>query len=86
MNDDAPAEGIKRPRLATKSVYQDDSKPKTSRPILPVLGRQAKGEGRPVIPVDSVTPVTGSNDPGGMERPRLATKPPLYDQATDPDY
>ena len=73
MNDDANPQGIQRPRLAVKKVYQDD--PKTSRPMIPV---RTKSRQRPMIAVGE------GNNPQGMGRPNQPGKP--YDQALDPDY
>ena len=79
MNDDANPQGIQRPRLATKKVYQDD--PKTNRPMIPV---HTKSRQRPMIAVGE------GNNPKGTERPRLPVnknqpgKP--YDQDLDSDY
>ena len=39
--DEANPQGMPRPRLATKKVYQDD--PKTSRPMLPIRQRNRGG-------------------------------------------
>lgn len=58
MNDDANPQGIQRPRLAVKKVYQDD--PKTSRPMIPV---RTKSRQRPTIAVGE------GNNPQGTPRP-----------------
>ena len=86
MNDDANPQGIQRPRLATKKVYQDD--PKTSRPMIPVHNKAR----RPAVGTDihgnNYGPTEGNN-PKGMERPRLPVKTnepgKPYDQDLDPD-
>jgi hypothetical protein len=102
MNDEANPQGMPRPRLATKKVYQDD--PKTSRPMLGVRKRNAgagvdirgnawgdmsTGRSRPMIPVAGE-----GNSPTGIQRPILKLKAQdnpqkpgkPYDQAMDPDY
>ena len=56
MNDDANPQGIQRPRLATKKVYQDD--PKTSRPMIPVRTKSQTG-GRPA-PTTSLGTMLGA--------------------------
>lgn len=58
MNDDANPQGIQRPRLAVKKVYQDD--PKTTRPMVPV---HTKSRQRPTIAVGE------GNNPQGTPRP-----------------
>lgn len=60
MNDDANPQGMQRPRLATKKVYQDD--PKTARPMLSVHTKAKTGE-RPLLAVGE------GNNPQGTPRP-----------------
>ena len=89
--DQAPSQGIQRPRIPVKkikpsrSVYQDD--PKTSRPMIPVQSKSRTGNIK-----RSQHPTLTIGADGPMGRPRLQVrKPPAkdgapYDQNLDPDY
>lgn len=88
MSDDANPQGIQRPRLAFKQVYQDD--PKTSRPVVSIHSKKAR---RQAVGTDIHGNKYGStegNDPQGIKRPNLPTKTNApgkpYDQNLDPDY
>lgn len=79
MHDDANPQGIQRPRLATKKVYQDD--PKTNRPMIPV---QRKSRMMPSNIKRSQHPTITIGADGPMDRPRLQVRQPAVGEGNNP--
>ena len=65
MNDDANPQGIPRPPLASKKVYQDD--PVTKRTMYSVHAKSKAG-GRPMLDTNMAA-VGEGNNPQGTPRP-----------------